>query len=248
MPVGRRQPRSVVETQTAPRPAKTWPTIAAVTAVAFVLPLRAVLHARARRWKRASCSSSPIGCCTAQVANKDFFYLYGPGSLWMLAAIYKVFGVHILVERAVGLAQLVGVAVGAAAIVRWWGRWVAAAAIVLSVMFVMPSLQLTAIPYTGRRRDRAGFARGVGAGPPRLGQRRRTSGATVGDRRRYGGRSRDAVPDRPCACGASSRGRPRLWGLPRPLVRRALAGLALGVSPVCVAGCARWAGHGVARA
>ena len=67
----------------------------------------------------------------------------------MLAAVYKVFGTHLLVERMAGLAQLVGMAVGAGLLVRWWGRSVAVAAVLLNVMFVMPALQLTAIPWTG---------------------------------------------------------------------------------------------------
>jgi len=164
------------------------------------------------------------------VANKDFFYLYGPGSLWVLAAIYKVFGVHILVERAVGLAQLVGVAVGAAAIVRWWGRWVAAAAIVLSVIFVMPSLQLTAIPYTG------GVAIGL-ASLAALVQVRHDS-ATGAERaaRRWaivGGVAAGAAMlyRIDLALAVTLAGAAVLWGLPRPLVRRAIAGLALGVCP-----------------
>src|SRR5271165_2512089 len=129
MPVGHRRSRSVLETQIATGPTKTWPTIAAVTAVAFVLPLRALLHSAGPAMEEGFMLVFPDRVLHGAVANKDFFYLYGPGSLWVLAAIYKLFGVHILVERAVGLAQLVGVAVGAAAIVRWWGRWVAAAAI-----------------------------------------------------------------------------------------------------------------------
>src|SRR5580692_6940893 len=107
MPVGRRPRRSVVEMQPVPRPATTWPAIAAVTAVAFALPLRAMLHAAGPAMEEGFMLVFPDRVLHGQIANKDFLYLYGPGSLWVLAAIYKVFGVHILVERVVGLAQLV---------------------------------------------------------------------------------------------------------------------------------------------
>ncbi len=83
------------------------------------------------------------------VPNRDFLYLYGPGSLWSLAAVYKVFGTHLLVERLAGLVQLIGLAVGAGLLVRWWGRAVAVSAVLLNVLFVMPAVQLIALPWTG---------------------------------------------------------------------------------------------------
>jgi hypothetical protein len=230
MPVGRRPPRSVVETQLVPRPARTWPTIAVVTAVAFVLPLRAMLHAAGPAMEEGFMLVFPDRVLHGQIANKDFFYLYGPGSLWVLAAIYKVFGVHILVERTVGLAQLVGVAVGAATIVRWWGRWVAAAAILLSVIFVTPSLQLTAIPYTG------GVAVGLASLAALVQARYDSANGAERAAQRWaivGGVAAGAATlyRIDLALAVMFAGAAVLWGLPRPLMRRAIAGLAVGVSP-----------------
>ena len=48
-------------------------------------------------------------------------------------------------------------AFAAGMLTRWWGRSVAVTAVLLNVVFVMPSLQLTAIPWTG------GAALGLGA-------------------------------------------------------------------------------------
>ena len=38
------------------------------------------------------------------IPNRDFLHLYGPGSLWALAGVFKVFGVSLLTERLFGLA------------------------------------------------------------------------------------------------------------------------------------------------
>jgi hypothetical protein len=126
-----------------------WALIAIVTAIVFLLPLRALLRAAGPAMEEGFMLVFPDRVLHGAVPNKDFLNLYGPGSLWVLAALYKVFGVHLLVERLVGLAQLVGIALGAAALVRWWGRWVALAAVLLSAMFLIPALQLTAVPWPG---------------------------------------------------------------------------------------------------
>ena len=44
--------------------------------------------------------------------NRDFLYLYGPGSLWVLAGFFKVLGDGLAVERLVGLLQQVGLVFG----------------------------------------------------------------------------------------------------------------------------------------
>ena len=54
----------------------------------------------------------------ATIPNRDFLHLYGPGSLWVLAAVFKTLGTSIWTERAVGLAQQLAL-VGACT--RWRG-------------------------------------------------------------------------------------------------------------------------------
>src|SRR5438067_8669343 len=97
-----------------------WPTIIIVTLVALLLPLRAALHAAGPAMEEGFMLVLPDRVLHGAIPNRDFLWLYGPGALWVLAAVYKVFGTHLLVERIAGLIQIAGMALGAAALVRWW--------------------------------------------------------------------------------------------------------------------------------
>jgi hypothetical protein len=219
----------------APIPAARW-IIVAVAALAYLLPLRALLHAPGAAMEEGFMLVFPDRVLHGAVANKDFLYLYGPGSLWVLAAVYKVFGTHLLVERLAGLAQLVGMAVGAGLLVRWWGRSVAVAAVVLNVMFVMPSLQLIAIPWTGGGALALGSLVALLHARHDVGARAESEG-DVGDR---GGRwaliggvlAGFAMLFRiDLGLALALGGTAALWALPRPIIRRALIGTAIGLSP-----------------
>jgi hypothetical protein len=210
-----------------------WLVLAIVTAVVFLLPLRALLHASGPAMEEGFMLTFPERVLHGAIPNDDFLYLYGPGSLWMLAAVYKVFGVHLVVERLVGLGQLVGMAAGAALLVRWWGRWVAVSAVVLSAMFVLPALQLTAIPWTG------GVALALGAVVALVQARRDAcAGASVTALRwaATGGVLAGVALlfriDLIVAVGLA--GAAALWGLARPYIRRALVGFAVGLAPYVV--------------
>ena len=89
------------------------------------------------------------------VPNKDFLHLYGPGSLWVLAGIYRVFGTSLVVERLFGLLQLTAIVFGVFMLARRWGRSVALGCGLLSVLFIVPT-GLTALAWVG----------GVGLGLP----------------------------------------------------------------------------------
>src|SRR5690349_18135353 len=60
-----------------------------------------------------------------RVPNRDFLHLYGPGSLWVLAAVFAVLGDSLAAERVVGYVQHLGVAFGVYRLLRPWGPWVA---------------------------------------------------------------------------------------------------------------------------
>jgi hypothetical protein len=81
--------------------------------------------------------------------NRDFLHLYGPGGLWVLAAAYKLFGVSLAVERTVGFAQHLGVALGVYALIRPWGRWVAAGGGVIAAVVILTPHGLTALAWVG---------------------------------------------------------------------------------------------------
>jgi hypothetical protein len=219
---------SVEAERATPVPAPWW-LITLVALVAYALPLRSLLHAPGAAMEEGFMLVFPDRVLHGAVANKDFLYLYGPGSLWSLAAIYKIFGTHLLVERLAGFAQLVGMATGTGLLVRWWGRWVAVAAVILNVVFVMPSLQLIAIPWTG------GAALALGALCALLqarhdgradGARRAARWATTG-----GVLAGLAMLFRiDLGLAVALGGAAALWGVSGRVVRRALIGTAIGLA------------------
>lgn len=83
------------------------------------------------------------------VPHRDFLHLYGPGGLWLLAGVYKVVGVSIEAERAVGYLQQLGVAFGVFVLLRGWGRWVAAAGGATAAVIVIPPIGLVALAWVG---------------------------------------------------------------------------------------------------
>jgi hypothetical protein len=213
-----------------------WATIAVVVALAaaFLLPLWHLLRAPGPHMEEGFMLVFPDRVLDGAVPHEDFLHLYGPGSLWVLAAFFKVFGTRIEVERAVALAQLVGMAAGVALLVRLWGRWVALAGGLLTVLFTLPVLGLTAWPWVG------GVALGLGAIVALL--QARSDDARL-DRPRTA--ARWAVTGGVLAGVAllyridlgpalALAGISVVWGLRAPLVRRALAGAAVGLSPYLV--------------
>ncbi|WP_436795909.1 hypothetical protein [Actinospongicola halichondriae] len=81
--------------------------------------------------------------------NRDFLHLYGPGSLWVLAAVYWVFGVSLGVQRVVGFLQHLGVAFGVYALLRPWGPWVAGGGGAIAALIVITPSGLSALAWIG---------------------------------------------------------------------------------------------------
>ncbi len=71
-----------------------------------------------------------------QVIHRDFYYIYGPAKMYILAGLFKLFGQSVLVERLFWSAQIavggVGIFVLARRLAGW--KW-AAAALAVSVMW-----------------------------------------------------------------------------------------------------------------
>src|SRR5690606_226746 len=84
-----------------------------------------------------------------QIPNRDFLHLYGPGSLWVLAGVYKVFGVSLATERWFGLVQHVGIVLGLYWVIRRWGRGIALLAAVTAVFINLNSTGLSALAWNG---------------------------------------------------------------------------------------------------
>lgn len=83
------------------------------------------------------------------IANRDFLHLYGPGSLWALAGTYSVFGTSIEVERLFGLAQHVALVAAVFTLGSSWGRALALACALISLLVILPATGLTALAWVG---------------------------------------------------------------------------------------------------
>jgi hypothetical protein len=200
-------------------------------AVACLLPLLELWRAPGPPMEEGFMLVFPELVLEGEVANRDFLHLYGPGSLWVLAGAFKAFGTSLATERAIGFLQQIGVAFGVFAVLRPWGRWVAAAGGAMAAVVVVPPIGLTALAWTG------GVALGLwslnsslGAlwAPPESSRRRWmliVGGLLAGGALLY-------RPDLVVAIGLSSA---VLWfGLDRPDRTRYAVAMAVGVSPYLV--------------
>src|SRR5437868_14564750 len=86
---------------------KRWLPLFAV-AVGLLLPLRGLLRAPGPPMEEGFMLVFPERVLHGDVPNLDFLHLYGPGSLWALAAVFKVFGTSLWTERLAGYVQQIG--------------------------------------------------------------------------------------------------------------------------------------------
>lgn len=215
-----------------------WQTTVAVVVVgvAMALPLRALLRYQGPPMEEGFMLVFPERVLAGDVPHEDFLHLYGPGSLWVLAAWFKVFGVSITAERIFGLLQLAGITFGMMALVRPWGRKVMVTSGLLGVLLTMTAIGLTALAWDGavalvvaatwcglraRRWLTAGEARGVPAAEAerRAGRMLVVAGALAGVGLLF-------RPDVIVAVALSAAA--LLWGLGRPRWVR----WAMGAAPV----------------
>jgi hypothetical protein len=121
----------------------------ALVAAVCVLPLWGLWRAPGAPMEEGFMLAFPEYVLEGLVPNKDFLHLYGPGGLWVLAAVYKVFGVALEAERAVGYLQQLGIAFGVFVAIRPWGRWVAATGGAVAAMIILPPIGLVALAWVG---------------------------------------------------------------------------------------------------
>jgi hypothetical protein len=89
----------------------------------------------------------PERILAGQWPNRDFFNAaYGPGQFWILAAVYKVFGPSVIIERLVGWVLHVAIAFGVVRITWSRGRFVAGVAGCVS-LFVLAFVGLGAYAW-----------------------------------------------------------------------------------------------------
>jgi len=135
----------------APASRHPWETALAVAVVlgAFALPLRGLLRYQGPPMEEGFMLAFPQEVLRGQIPNRDFLHLYGPGSLWVLAGVFKAFGTSLATERFAGLAQHVGVVFGIFFLARPWGRIVAVVAALVSLFIILPPVGLTAMAWNG---------------------------------------------------------------------------------------------------
>lgn len=117
--------------------------------VACALPLPGLWQAAGPPMEEGFMLVFPERLLAGDLPNRDFLHLYGPGSLWVLAAVYWAVGVSLGAQRAVGYLQHLGVAFGAWSLLRPWGPWVAAAGGTVAAIVVIPPSGLSALAWIG---------------------------------------------------------------------------------------------------
>jgi hypothetical protein len=120
-----------------------------VILAAFLLPLRGLLHAPGPPMEEGFMLVFPEQVLAGLVPNKDFLHLYGPGSVWVLAGVYELFGTTLVTERLFGLLQEMAVVFGIYFLVRRWGRGLALCCALAALLFIVVPHGLVAMGWVG---------------------------------------------------------------------------------------------------
>jgi hypothetical protein len=126
-----------------------WVIPAVIVAIAILLPARGVFRAPGPPMEEGFMLVFPERLLEGDIPNKDFLHLYGPGSIWVIAALFKVFGISIWTARIFGFAQLVGLVAGTTYVGYRWGRWPAAVSGVVTAIIIIPPIGVTALAWVG---------------------------------------------------------------------------------------------------
>jgi hypothetical protein len=123
--------------------------VVATLAAGFLLPLRGLLRSQGPPMEEGFMLVFPEQILRGELPNRDFLHLYGPGSLWWLAAVFEVFGTRLEVQRLAALAQMVAVVGGIAVLARRWGNTLALACGAIALVIIVPPIGLTALAWVG---------------------------------------------------------------------------------------------------
>ncbi|MBA2281461.1 MAG: hypothetical protein H0W25_09545 [Acidimicrobiia bacterium] len=122
--------------------------LVAITAL-LLLPLRGLLRNQGPPMEEGFMLVFPERLLNGDLPNRDYLHLYGPGSVWVLAVLYEVFGVELHVQRLAGYAQQIGVVLGVFAVARPFGPVLATAGAVIALIIIVPPIGLTALAWVG---------------------------------------------------------------------------------------------------
>jgi hypothetical protein len=200
-----------------------------LVALVFAIPLRGLFRSPGPPMEEGFMLVFPEQVLKGAIPNRDFLHLYGPGSLWALAGVYKAFGVSLISERGFGLLQQLAIVFGIYALARRWGRVLAVTASVTSALIIIP-FGFTALAWVGGvGLAVCGLAAGIEA--------RARPDERAGDRWAVAAGILLGLAvlfrlDLILGVGISSIA--LLRGMPRPRVRRVFVGFAIGVAPYIV--------------
>ena len=120
-----------------------------IISIVLLLPVGGLLRYQGPPMEEGFMLAFPEQILQGRFPHRDFLHLYGPGSLYVLAAVFAVVGVSLTAERLVGLLQHAGVAFGLYALLRPFGRRVATASAVVSILLLIGPAGLTALAWNG---------------------------------------------------------------------------------------------------
>jgi hypothetical protein len=120
-----------------------------IIALVLLIPVPGLLRYQGPPMEEGFMLAFPEQILNGRFPHRDFLHLYGPGSLYVLAAVYEVFGVDLTVERLVGLAQHAAVAFGMFALLRPFGRRIATVSAVVTILVLIGPGGLSAMAWNG---------------------------------------------------------------------------------------------------
>ena len=116
---------------------------------ALLLPLKGLWSYQGPPMEEGFMLAFPQRVLAGDLPHVDFLHLYGPGSLYVLAGVYRVFGSTLGAERSVGFVQHAMLVIAMFAVCRPWGRMIATAAALTALVIAVPPLGLSAMAWNG---------------------------------------------------------------------------------------------------
>lgn len=121
----------------------------ATIVIAALAPLRGLMGYQGPPMEEGFMLAFPQELLAGRFPHRDFLHLYGPGSLWVLAGIYRVVGVSLGAERTVGFVQHLVVALALYHLVLPWGRRIATCSGLTALVILISPLGLSAMAWNG---------------------------------------------------------------------------------------------------